>query len=156
LLTDAKDRLLHSRVLNGIRARIASGDLQVGEPIPSTAKLVDQYNVSTTVIRRAVETLKNEGLLQGQPGKGVYVIATPEEVEDEQRSVESLASEVTDLRTEVRNLTERLESDDRIESVAAEVASLRSAVEHLYSRLGHAYPGTDTGISKPRHRNTGT
>lgn len=155
-MPDTQDRLLHARVLNGIRAGIASGDLSVGKAIPSTAKLVEQYQVSISVVRRAVETLKGEGLLQGQPGKGVFVIATPEDVEAEHRSVESLANEVADLRTEVRELAEHLKSEHQDNSVTGEVAALRSAVEQLYARLGYAYPTGDAGISKQRHRNTGT
>lgn len=155
-MTDAKDRLLHARVINDIRARIASGDLIVGEPIPSTARLVEHYKVSISVVRRAVDALKNEGLLQGQPGKAVYVIATPEDVATEHHSVETLADDMADLRAQVRELAERLGSDSHIKTVTAEIAALRGALEQLYARLGYAYPSSDTGISKQRHRNTGT
>ncbi|MGI5287995.1 GntR family transcriptional regulator [Nonomuraea polychroma] len=155
-MTDVNDRLLHARVVNDIRARIASGDLAVEKRIPSTAQLVEEYGVSISVVRRAVDTLKNEGLLQGQPGKGVYVIATPEQVAAERRSLESLASEVADLRTDLQALTKRLDSDSHARTVATEVAELRSAVEQLYARLGYAYPTSDAGTPKRRHRNTGT
>lgn len=155
-MADVNERLLHAKVLKDLRARIASGGLPVGEPIPSTAKLVEHYDVSTTVVRRAVETLKNEGLLFGHPGKGVYVIATPSDVADATRSLESVAGEVKNLRAELHDLAERHDSDPRIEQLAAQVAALRSTVEHLYARLGYAYPTSEDGISNPRHRSTGT
>ncbi|MFI7470544.1 FadR/GntR family transcriptional regulator [Nonomuraea sp. NPDC049646] len=155
-MADVDDRLLHAKVLKDLRARITSGSLPVGEPIPSTAKLVQQYEVSITVVRRAVETLKSEGVLEGQPGKGVYVIATPAEVADQQRSLDSIADEVKDLRAQLSQLADRLDVDPRVEQLATEVAALRSTVEQLYSRLGYAYPTTPVGTSTPRHLNTGT
>ena len=155
-MTDVTDRLLYARVLNDLRSRIASGNLPVGDSIPSTAKLVQQYEVSTTVVRRAVETLKTEGVLLGQPGKGVYVIAKPEDVATEHHSLESLAHQVGDLRIEVRELSERIDSGHRVEKLTAQVAELRATVEQLYARLGHSYPASDTGTSKSRHHSTGT
>jgi DNA-binding FadR family transcriptional regulator len=51
----------------------------VGDPIPSTAVLVGRHGVSTTVVRKAIELLRAEGSVLSQPGKAVYVIATPEQ-----------------------------------------------------------------------------
>jgi GntR family transcriptional regulator len=64
---------LYQRVAGDIRAKIEHGILKPGDKLPSTRQLVEQYEVSETVIRFAMVQLKAEGLVYGQPGKGVYV-----------------------------------------------------------------------------------
>ncbi|GAA3172214.1 GntR family transcriptional regulator [Nonomuraea roseoviolacea] len=134
-MTDATGRTLYLQIVNDLRSQIASGALRVGDPIPSTTELKERYGYSVTVVRKAVEVLRNEGLVIGQPGKAVYVQATPEAIEAERTSVEDLAEQVADLRTQV--------------------AELRGTVEQLYTRLGHQYPNDDAG-QPARHRKTGT
>lgn len=64
---------LYHQVAADIRERIKLGALKPGDRLPSTRQLVEQYEVSETVIRFAMVQLKAEGLIYGQPGKGVYV-----------------------------------------------------------------------------------
>ena len=64
-------------VADDLRSKISSGELQVGDLIPSTVKLMEQYGVSSTVVRHAVAQLRTDGILEGHPGKGVYVKALP-------------------------------------------------------------------------------
>ncbi|MFI6793717.1 winged helix-turn-helix domain-containing protein [Nonomuraea sp. NPDC050383] len=134
-MTDPTGRTLYLQIVDDLRSQIASGELRVGDPIPSTTALQKQYGHSITVVRKAVEVLRNEGLVFGQPGKAVYVQATPASVEAERVSVEDLAQQVADLRTQVMEL--------------------RGTVEQLYTRLGHPYPNDDAG-QPARHRKTGT
>jgi DNA-binding GntR family transcriptional regulator len=155
-LTDVTGQLLHARVLDDLRAQISSETLKVGDPIPSTAKLRDRYGVSTTVIRRAIEALKAEGILVGQPGKGVYVVATPSEVAAERQTLENLARQVGDLRTEIRRLAEQTGSEDRLKKLTTELAEVRGLVEHLYARLGHPLPNNDWEAARPRRRKSGS
>ncbi|MEV0144684.1 MULTISPECIES: GntR family transcriptional regulator [unclassified Nonomuraea] len=143
-------------VAKPLRSQIASGDLQVGDPIPSTTELTERYGYSVTVVRKAVEVLRNEGLAMGQPGKAVYVQATPAQLDAERVSVDDLARQVAELRSEVRDLAERLDAGSQVKELMAEIADLRGTVEQLYIRLGHAYPSNDTGSAQPRHRETGS
>jgi GntR family transcriptional regulator len=64
---------LYQRVAGDIRTKIEMGLLKPGDRLPSTRQLIEQYEVSETVIRFAMVQLKAEGLVVGQPGKGVYV-----------------------------------------------------------------------------------
>jgi GntR family transcriptional regulator len=66
---------LYQQVAGNIRAQIEQGLLKPGDRLPSTRQLTLQYEVSETVIRFAMVLLKAEGLVYGQPGKGVYVTA---------------------------------------------------------------------------------
>lgn len=68
---------LYMQVAADIRARIQTGLLKPGDRLPSIRLLKEQYEVSDTVIRFAMVVLKGEGLVVGQPGKGVYVVEQP-------------------------------------------------------------------------------
>lgn len=156
-MTDARHRALYMKVANELRSQIASGTLAVGDPIPSTKQLEQRHGVSTTVVRAAVSMLRNEGLLQGQPGKAVYVIAKPEDVQAEKDTVEDLARQVAELRNEVRRLAQLVPSSGG-RDLAAEVAELRALVEQLYNRLGHPLPSNDDNVAQhqPKRRHTGS
>ncbi len=156
-LADATDRALYMKVANDLRAKIVSGALEVGDAIPSTKELERQHGVSATAARNAVALLRTEGLLEGVAGKGVFVIAKPQEVEAERNSLEDVARQIAELRTEVRELTARVGIQQSGRDLAGEVAELRGLVEQLYNRLGHPVPNNDAdaSIASPR-RNTGS
>ncbi|MER6891992.1 winged helix-turn-helix domain-containing protein [Streptomyces halstedii] len=58
-----------------LRQRIASGDIPAGRRIPSQAELEQEFGLSRNTIKRAVEILKSEGLVQTSPGRGLFVRA---------------------------------------------------------------------------------
>ncbi|MFG2716192.1 GntR family transcriptional regulator [Streptomyces goshikiensis] len=105
----------YQRVMEDLRRQIAAGHLAIGDPIPSTAKLGSQYNVSSTVVRRAVTELTAEGLLYGQAGKGVFVRTRPapaEPVEGQPTRAE-LAATVKRLETRLDAMAARVEALER-------------------------------------------
>ncbi|MFE5482984.1 GntR family transcriptional regulator [Streptomyces sp. NPDC056527] len=64
----------HQKIAAEIRRLITRGDLPPGSKLRSTAELMDRYGgVANTTIQKALQMLKAEGLLEGLPGKGVYV-----------------------------------------------------------------------------------
>jgi DNA-binding FadR family transcriptional regulator len=65
----------YSAVLADLRQKIAQ--MQPGTKLPSTRQLEAEYNVSYTVIRNVMLTLKREDLVYGQSGSGVYVGPEP-------------------------------------------------------------------------------
>ncbi|WP_061291460.1 winged helix-turn-helix domain-containing protein [Herbidospora cretacea] len=92
------------QIADDLREQIRGGSLAPGAPLPSTAQLAEQYEASLSVVKMAVGILRNENLVVGQQGKGVFVRddrdAAPEE---------DLRAEVVKLRTAVADLTRRLE-----------------------------------------------
>lgn len=64
---------LYQRLRDEIAARIAAGDWLPGELIPTEAELTQRYGVATGTVRKAVDTLVNEGLLQRRQGRGTFV-----------------------------------------------------------------------------------
>ena len=63
----------HRQIAAWILARIASGDLQPGQPVPSEKELVDMLGVARTTARRAIAWLRDEGAVRTVPGRGSYV-----------------------------------------------------------------------------------
>lgn len=61
------------RLAADIRARVAAGELRPGDKVPSVAKLVEQYGLSTTSVRTAIAMLQSEGLIERRRGSGTYV-----------------------------------------------------------------------------------
>lgn len=60
---------LHERIAAELRRQISSGQLVVGEPLPSESQLCAQWNASRGPIRQALATLRAEGMIGGGRGK---------------------------------------------------------------------------------------
>lgn len=56
-----------------IRDRIMSGKYRPNAKLPSLYELIDEFQVSTISVRRALKELANEGLIYGEQGRGVFV-----------------------------------------------------------------------------------
>ncbi|MEV6416098.1 GntR family transcriptional regulator [Kribbella sp. NPDC051718] len=56
-----------------LRDQISSGQLAPAAVLPSERHLMDEYDVSRNTVRRALEILRSEGLVQSIQGKGVFV-----------------------------------------------------------------------------------
>ena len=64
---------IYKTIIDDIRAKIASGALQPGDQLPSTAQLAEQYGCSQTQVKTAVAFLRELDVVEGHPGKGVFV-----------------------------------------------------------------------------------
>jgi DNA-binding GntR family transcriptional regulator len=93
------------KVAAAIREAIATGELKPGEQLPAGPKLATDFGVALMTVRRAIDTLRSEGLLRSSHGVGVFV-ASPDDYVSE---LESLRAEVVELRGRVVHL-ERLVS----------------------------------------------
>lgn len=101
------------QIADDLRAQIRSGDLAAGSALPSTAQLAERYEAAMSVVKMAVAILRNEGLVIGQQGRGVFV--------HEADAADPAAASAVDLAAilaEVRQLAERV---TRIETTLAEI-----------------------------------
>lgn len=70
------DRLpAYVRLRDTLAARIANGEWTADQPIPSEARLARDYELSIGTVRKGVDGLVNEGLLERRQGSGTYVRA---------------------------------------------------------------------------------
>jgi GntR family transcriptional regulator len=63
----------YRQLANIIRAQIESGGLAHDRPVPSETTLVQEYGVARGTVRRAIEVLREEGLVVTVQGRGTYV-----------------------------------------------------------------------------------
>lgn len=67
------ERPLADRIAAEIRKLIMSGEWEPGKKVPTNQKLREQFATSNVTIQRALQILKDERLLEGQTGVGVFV-----------------------------------------------------------------------------------
>ena len=64
---------LHEQIAGSIRAAIASGELHAGEKLPPARQLAEGLDVNVHTLLRAMQTLRDEGLLEMRRGRGTAV-----------------------------------------------------------------------------------
>lgn len=68
-------RPLYQIIAENLVTAIEDGQIDVGELLPSEAKLCSEYGVSRHTVRQAIGTLTTLGMVDAQPGIGTKVIA---------------------------------------------------------------------------------
>ncbi|WP_326646568.1 GntR family transcriptional regulator [Streptosporangium sp. NBC_01755] len=64
----------YQQVAAAIRKRIASGEIPPDRRIPSLVELGAEFGIARDTLRKAVQVLKNEGLVETVTGMGIYVV----------------------------------------------------------------------------------
>ncbi len=64
---------LYMKITNDLRKMIYDEEIRVGERLPTEMELIERYKVSRITAKRALEDLKNEGLITRVRGRGSYV-----------------------------------------------------------------------------------
>lgn len=72
-MSDKQETSLYIVVKNQIVEDIVSGKYEVGDKLPTEMELCEQYNVSRTTVRIALQQLALEGRINKVQGKGTFV-----------------------------------------------------------------------------------
>ncbi len=120
---------LHSRITADLRQSIVSGELKPGTPMPSETQLCDRYGVSRPTVRRAFQSLEQEGLISAHAGSGRIVRDRRAMVYRPQQEFEPRASETMD------RFAAALAAEGRVPSQSIEV-SVKGADSAIAKRLG--------------------
>lgn len=64
-------------IADDLRRRVETGSLGAGRLLPSEAELCATYEASRVTVRRALEVLRSEGLVDARQGFGWFVAVTP-------------------------------------------------------------------------------
>ncbi len=101
----ATGRTLVETVREKLRTQIGSGAYPPGTRLPSEAQMTREFDVSRTVIREAVASLRADGLVEPRQGAGVFVQVPPAPVSPPFRNMDfariSSMIEMLELRTAV-------------------------------------------------------
>ncbi|MEV4728882.1 GntR family transcriptional regulator [Saccharopolyspora sp. NPDC049426] len=103
---------LSAQIEDDLRRRITSGEVQVGEKLPSLRSLAEDYGVAELTVHVAVKKLQHEGVLTSVSGRGTFVNAKPVDTADGE------ASELQAIRDELRELRLRVEAVEQAQSEA--------------------------------------
>jgi len=69
--------LKYEEIAESLRTRIAAGEFAPGETIPSGRDLADQWDVSRATAIKAVDVLRNDGVVVAKQGTGFVVTEMP-------------------------------------------------------------------------------
>ncbi|HYC92896.1 MAG TPA: GntR family transcriptional regulator [Thermoanaerobaculia bacterium] len=72
-ISQADPRPMYLQIIEQVRRRIAVGDWQPGEEIPSIRALAAETHVSVITIKRAYLELERDGVIVTRQGRGTFV-----------------------------------------------------------------------------------
>jgi len=72
---------LHEQVAAEIRRAIADGEANPGDRLPPARHLAAVMGVNTNTVLRALRALRDEGLLEMRPRRGIRIVGTPAQSE---------------------------------------------------------------------------
>ena len=67
----------YREIADAVRERVVAGEFPAGRLLPSEAALSATYEASRVTVRRALEQLKEEGLIDARQGFGWFVARAP-------------------------------------------------------------------------------
>lgn len=70
---DAREPL-YEQLASLIRGQIMSGEIPAGRRVPSMRELTQEHGISNRTVDSAMKILKTEGLIEMEPGKGLFVL----------------------------------------------------------------------------------
>lgn len=130
--------LLSDAVAREIEQMILSDSIKSGQKLPSETRLSEMFGVSRTILREALKTLRERGLVRIEVGQGVYAMR-PEEVHFRDtllrlmRFSETTLESIYEFRIMVEvpgcNLATDRISDDEIELLEDNVAEMKTCFE---------------------------
>lgn len=117
-INNSSDEPIYLQIKNQIKAQIISGDLNVGEQLPSIRFLAKEIRVSMLTAKRAFDELELDGFINSVQGKGNFVAAQNKELirEEYLKKIESKLQEVVEL-SEIADVS----SDELIEMLKSYV-----------------------------------
>lgn len=160
-MVDAVEPLKARRIYLLLRERILNGALEPGSRLPGELSIAAEYGVSRVTVRRALDTLAIDGLIDRRPGSGTFV--------QENSSVQPIVADLSNVlshlvemgrRTSVRLLSfayvnpsesvaaalglgsgERAQRSIRVRLIDG--APFSYLVTHVPERIGVTYSETD-------------
>lgn len=96
IIRPADDLPIYRQIVRQIQEAIASGELEIGQRLPSHRELSKQLVIAPLTVKRAYDELERAGLIRSFRGRGTFVEARPE-ARDESERLEGLRPLVRQL-----------------------------------------------------------
>jgi len=136
---------LSAQIAKAVRDAIVSGDLIVGDRLPSEAELSDQFSVSRATVREALKRLAAQSLIRTQRGAfgGAFVNRLSfEEAYGQQITTSTLLLSMNAVRFDVA-----CEARFALERACAPLAATRRDADHLATMRAEIFRQTQPGLS---------
>lgn len=87
---------IYEQIVDQVKAQIISGELKEDDNLPSVRTLSKELRISALTVKKAYDSLEQEGFTVTIHGKGTYVVAANKEMmmEEYRREVEEELTEV--------------------------------------------------------------
>ncbi|RBQ21645.1 GntR family transcriptional regulator [Spongiactinospora rosea] len=69
----------YQQIAAALRKRIEAGEIPPGRRIPSLVEMEQEFGVARDTLRKAVQVLKDERLVETVSGMGIYVVQHSED-----------------------------------------------------------------------------
>ncbi|MEV6340955.1 winged helix-turn-helix domain-containing protein [Nocardia vinacea] len=124
----------YALIADDIRAKIKRGDYAPGDQLPTKAQLMEQWNAALNTVARAINELRDEGLVETFHGVGSFVQEPAPPTEDDNDD------ELGELRARV----------EQLEVMCARVEHLEALMMEVFSNLGLTYPAAPESAGASR------
>jgi GntR family transcriptional regulator len=68
------DTPIYRQITDQIRLAVATGKLAIQDQLPSVRALAEELLLNPNTVARAYSDLAREGIIQGRPGRGAFII----------------------------------------------------------------------------------
>ena len=98
-INNSNDDPIYLQIKNQIKAQIISGELKVGEQLPSIRFLAKELRVRMITAKRAFDELELDGFINSVQGKGNFVAVQNKELirEEYLKQIESKLQDIVEL-----------------------------------------------------------
>ena len=98
-INNSSDDPIYLQIKNQIKSQIISGDLQVGDKLPSIRFMAKELRISMITAKRAFDELEAEGFIDSVQGKGNFVARQNKELirEEYLKKIEEKIQDIIEL-----------------------------------------------------------
>jgi len=75
----------YRQLVDQVRQAVSLGLLRAGDRLPSVREVVTQITINPNTVHRAYRDLEHEGVVEGRPGLGTFVVASSSQLASEDR-----------------------------------------------------------------------
>jgi GntR family transcriptional regulator len=75
----------YRQLVDQVRQAVSLGLLRSGDRLPSVREVVTQITINPNTVHRAYRDLEHEGVVEGRPGLGTFVVASSSQLASEDR-----------------------------------------------------------------------
>jgi len=76
---------VYRQIVDQVRKAVASGAIDAGEQLPSVRVLAEHLVINPNTVARAYADLTRDGVLESQPGKGLFIAERRQVFSDDER-----------------------------------------------------------------------